>query len=102
MDHRLKGWGARKNSVNDKDSIEASHGKEDERMMLIYLGVALVIGGAATVLVSSHGNGPVAVEPLGKIVALCGFVIYVVGRIRYRRMKKASPQPDAPGHHDTA
>lgn len=69
-------------------------------MGLIYVGVALVIGGAAIMLVSYYGRGPAVMADIGKILALFGFIIYVVGRIRYRRIKKAGPQPDSPLHKD--
>lgn len=65
-------------------------------MGLIYLGVALVIGGAVTMLVSYYEGGRDAVTDAGKILALLGFIVYVVGRIRYARMKKAELQPDTP------
>lgn len=58
-------------------------------MRLIYIGVALVIGGAMTMLASYHVGGPPTVTEFGKILAVLGFAVYVVGRVRYRRKGKA-------------
>lgn len=68
-------------------------------MGLIYLGAALVVGGAVMILVSYHEIGSTSVADLGKILALFGFVIYVIGRIRYRRIRKTGLHPDT-GHHE--
>ena len=69
-----------------------------EGVDLICLGAGLVIGGVAIMLVSYHAGGPAALTDIGKILAFLGFVIYVVGRIRYQRTKKAGLQPDTPDH----
>ncbi len=69
-------------------------------MNLIYVGAALVIGGASVMLVSYHGRGPATVTDMGKILALLGFVVYVVGRIRYGKTKRPGPQPGTPPHQD--
>lgn len=69
-------------------------------MDLIYLGVGLVIGGVAIMLVCYHSRGPATLTDIGKILAFLGFVIYVVGRIRYQRRKKAGLPPDTPDHGD--
>jgi hypothetical protein len=62
---------------------------------LIYLGAALVITGAGIMLVSYHGEGPVVATNMGKILAVLGFIVYMVARIRYRRKKEAdSPSPE--------
>lgn len=57
---------------------------------LIYVGAGLVIGGAASMVVSYHLPGPTGVADFGKVVALVGFVLYVVGRVRYRAVQKAA------------
>ncbi len=64
-------------------------------MRLIYLAVVLVIGGAATMLVSYHSGGPAVITDGGTIIALLGFVIYVVGRIRHRKMREQGPREDS-------
>ena len=60
-------------------------------MGMIYLGVALVIGGAVTMLVSYHSTGSSLVADAGKILAFLGFAVYVVGRIRHGKTRKADP-----------
>ena len=69
-------------------------------MRLIYLGAVVVVGGAVMMLVSYHGRGPSAVTDAGKILALLGFVIYLVGRIRYGRTRKAGLRSDNPDPED--
>ena len=44
-------------------------------MDLIYLGVGLVIGGTAIMIVSYHARGPAALTDVGKILAFLGFAV---------------------------
>jgi hypothetical protein len=63
---------------------------------LVYLGVALVIGGAGMMLISYHVEGPAGVTGVGKILAFLGFLIYVVGRIWHGRIRKAGRVQNLP------
>jgi len=59
-------------------------------MRLIYLGVLLVIAGAVLILLATYALGSRTVQNIGTVTALLGFLLYVVGRIRYRRAKNSS------------
>ncbi|MBW2059057.1 MAG: hypothetical protein JRJ26_16330 [Deltaproteobacteria bacterium] len=65
-------------------------------MGLIFLGAALVMAGAMAMLLSYYGGGPASVTDAGKVLALLGFAAYVVGRVRYSRMKKRESHPEMP------
>ncbi len=54
-----------------------------------------MITGACIMLVSYHGVGPVVATNMGKILAVLGFIVYVVARIRYRRKKESDSQRDS-------
>jgi len=63
-----------------------------ERLMC--LGAALVVGGAGLMVLSYSLEGPAGVEDFGKITAILGFLIYVIGRIRHGKTGKAGRQRD--------
>ncbi len=46
-------------------------------------------------LVSYHSGGPAVITDGGKIIALLGFVIYIVGRVRHRKMREQRPREDS-------
>lgn len=65
-------------------------------MRLVYIGAGFVIAGAGLMFVSYHLGGPKGLTDSGKILALLGLAIYVVGRIQYRRTKNQEVDSDPP------
>jgi len=64
-------------------------------MGMIYLGVTLVIGGAAMMLVSYHSRGPDIITNGGTVIALFGFFIYIFGRIQHRKTRETGLEKDS-------
>ena len=61
---------------------------------LIYFSVTVVIAGAVLILVATYIIGSLALQNLGTLVALLGFLLYVIGRAKYRKAKKSPTRSD--------
>jgi ABC-type Fe3+-siderophore transport system permease subunit len=68
--------------------------KKERMMGLIYLGVILVLAGAMLILLTTYVLGSPTVQHIGTVTALLGFVLYLVGRIQYRRLRNSSTRPN--------
>ncbi len=60
----------------------------------IYLSVAVVISGAVLIFVATYVIGSLALQKLGTLVALLGFLLYVRGRAKYRKARNSPAQSD--------
>ena len=63
-------------------------------MRFICASVAVVIAGAVLILVASHVIGSPALQNVGTLVALLGFILYVIGRTKYRKAKNPPARSD--------
>ena len=63
-------------------------------MGFIYLSVAVVIAGAVLILVATYVIGSLALQNLGTLVALLGFLLYVIARSMCRKTKKPPVRSD--------
>jgi membrane protein implicated in regulation of membrane protease activity len=60
----------------------------------IYLSVAVVIAGAALILVATYVIGSLTLQNLGTLVAFLGVLLYVIGRAKYRKAKNSPARSD--------